>query len=49
MRVEANHAVLGCQSRSAAMAEADTIVRDRNARFATVGDLFDDLEAGSKR
>ena len=31
-----------------AMAEADTIVRDRNARFATAGELFDDLE-GSKQ
>lgn len=32
----------------AAMAEADTIVRDRNARFATAGELFDDLEGGKQ-
>ncbi len=28
----------------AAMAEADEIIRERNARFAAAGDLFDDLE-----
>lgn len=33
----------------AAMAEADDIVRDRNARFATAQDLFDDLENGNEQ
>lgn len=33
----------------AAMAEADAIIRDRNARFATAEELFDDLETGSKQ
>jgi len=32
----------------AAMAEAEAIVRDRNARFATAKDLFDALETGGK-
>lgn len=32
-----------------AMAEADAIIRDRNARFAAAQDLFDDLENGSKQ
>lgn len=33
----------------AAMAEADEIIRDRNARFATAQDLFDGLENGGKQ
>jgi DNA-damage-inducible protein J len=33
----------------AAMAEADDIIRDRNARFVTAQDLFDDLENGNKQ
>jgi DNA-damage-inducible protein J len=33
----------------AAMAEADEIIRDRNARFATAQDIFDDLENGNKQ
>ncbi len=32
-----------------AMAEADAIIRHRNARFSSADDLFDDLEDGSKR
>jgi len=31
----------------AAMAEADEIVRNRHARFATAAELFDDLEKNS--
>ena len=33
----------------AAMAEADAIVRDRDVRFASARELFDDLESGGKR
>ena len=33
----------------AAMAEAEDIVRDRNARFDTAQELFDDLENASKQ
>ncbi len=32
----------------AAMIEADAIIRDRRARFASAQDLFDDLEANAK-
>jgi DNA-damage-inducible protein J len=33
----------------AAMAEADAIIRNREARFATAQELFDDLENGSQK
>lgn len=33
----------------AAMAEAEEIVRERNARFDTAQELFDDLENASKQ
>jgi DNA-damage-inducible protein J len=33
----------------AAMAEADVILRDRNARFAAAGDLFHDIEKSGGR
>lgn len=33
----------------AAMAEADAIVRNHNARFATAGELLDDLKDGRKQ
>jgi DNA-damage-inducible protein J len=33
----------------AVMAEADAIIRDRNARFATAGNLFHDIEKSGGR